>query len=183
MSNHEEGGSTGKDKGVEGGRVNPAKAAFEEYRKRMASQPGSDFPGNPGPRAHHPGEHSWHPHSHGMGMPRHPHEPPPPHAQPGSGFRERAPEASLFASVGKMLRLGVDVITAGLAGGLQLIEGFSGYGEYCGESWSWHDPCCCHDECCCEHFPSHHGFGGHCCTPSWHRGYYHHCNPSVHNCP
>lgn len=182
MNNHEEGGSTDKGKGVEGDRVNPAKAAFEEYRRRMASHATSAAPGSPGPRTRRPGEYPWHPHDQGMGMPGHSHGDSPPRVHPGVVPRETASEGSLFAGVGKMLRLGVDVITAGLAGGLQLIEGFSGYGEYRGESWTWDDPCCCHDECCRGHFPSHHGFGGHGCTPSWHWGHYHHCNPSVHNC-
>ncbi|NLI83726.1 MAG: hypothetical protein GX443_18890 [Deltaproteobacteria bacterium] len=181
MSNHQS-DSAEKGKVGEGGRVNPAKAAFEEYRRRMASQAASGMQGNPGFPPPPPWRHSWNSYGQGIGGSGGPQGPP--HPYPGSPRREAAAEGSLFAIVGKMLRLGVDLITAGLAGGMQLIQRFSGYGGSYGEGWGWDDPWCPYDECFCGDFPAHWGcgYGAHWCTPPWHLRGHPRCTPGVHNC-
>jgi len=104
---------------------------------------------------------------------------------PGTNSMQAQGSSNLFASVGNMLRLGVDTINAALAGSNQIIQAFAGSG--------YHTP---------SHYPHgqmyHHGYGRHgnmhhCCG---HNDHYHnsrcdsccdvygenHCNPSVNGC-
>lgn len=104
--------------------------------------------------------------------------PPPPFpGQPGPGYGG-APVSttrSLFESIGNLIRLGVDALNAGLAGGMQIVEGYHGPGPYDSGPYG-------------HGFPYHHpGWGGYgypgyydCCGDPY-CGYYG-CNPSVHNC-
>ena len=153
---------------------NKAKAAFEEYKKRMdalsAGKAGINV-GQPFPP----------PHPYPYGMPgwafppppaMMPQPPVPQHSIPGYADMSGGSGKSLFESIGNMIRLGVDVVNAGLIGGLQIMEGFSGQGDYYCDS-PWLDSPC--------HYPNdyHYGYCDCCCDPGEaHYG----CNPSVHNC-
>ena len=113
-----------------------------------------------------------------------PHPPVPQYSVPGQADMTAGAGKSLFESIGNLIWLGVNALNAGLAGGAQVVEGFSGHGSYscgshhqsscCSQS---HDCCCgCHEDtaCCCD--GGHHGYTcgcheSHCC-----------CNPGVHNC-
>lgn len=163
-----------------------AQAAFEEYKKRMdgfqaRGTRGRDANvGQPLPPPYRPGM----PGSHPSGMPGWAFSPPPgvmPQPPAHQFTTPKQPNISLgsggvlFESLGNMIRLGVDVLNAGLAGGLQIIEGFSGQEscdcDSCRHGSPYHHP---HD-----YSHGHHGYGDCCCNhgdPSCG------CNPSVHNC-
>ncbi|PXF58391.1 MAG: hypothetical protein C4B58_06700 [Deltaproteobacteria bacterium] len=156
---------------------NRAKAAFEEYKKRMAASHRT-MPGN---MESNPGHPFTHPYAYGMpgwpypppgGMP-HPTLAQQPYPDPASPLKTSG--GSLFESVGNMIRLGVDLANATLAGGVQLLEGFSGQrGYYEGpypDSRYWGQ-----NSCCCDPCSNQHGYVNCCCD-------YCCCNPSVNNCP
>jgi hypothetical protein len=151
--------------------MNKAKEAFKEYKNRMAAD--TNKMGGKDVKFKQPmsGEPVMQPFMH---MPQ-----PPFQGQTGNMphpflYNPHAPymqsmgylETPLFSSLGNMLKLGVNLINAGLASGLQLIEGLSG-GAYCSDS---HASCfsCCEPCSCCENTS--------CCEPC------DCCNPSVHNC-
>lgn len=158
---------------------NAAKAAFEEYRKRMET---SKAPGgaNKEPKlniGHSPG---------------HPYMPPPPQQmffggapgmpqqplfygqnQPGLPSPFKQAEGSLFGSIGNMVKLMVGVMNAGLAGGLQLMGGFAhGGGGHCAPQ-GHHDGCRPPQSDCCSS-----GYTDSCCEPCCDCR----CRPSVNNC-
>ena len=157
---------------------NRAKVAFEEHKKRM----GAFRMGMPENAEGRPVPPFSSPYVHGMPYgplpdPRSGRPPyPPSHQAPMLG--PVVSRGSLFENLGNMLRLGVDVINAGLASGLQLIEGLHGQGP---ESCSPHDDCSCCDTSGCDSCSCHHGHSGHCCPPTSGRCCQC-CNPSVHGC-
>lgn len=151
--------------------VNKAKAAFEEYKKRTAASADKMWSKDVKFKQPLTGQPLMQPF---MNMPQ------PPFAAPSGSmsqpflYNSQAPYipaglsgAPLFNSIGSMLRLGVDFINASLAGGLQLMEGFSGGGDCCGSSYTGCS-CCSEPVCCCG--------DASCCEPCSC------CNPSVHNC-
>lgn len=162
--------------------MNKAKAAFDEYKNKMATGTlktgikglnaghAMPLPGNPMPGQMHSQPY--------MQMMQPPFQMPPGMVpQPGI-LNQQTPVAPymgqsggpLFNSLGSMLRLGIDLVNAGLAGGLQLMEGFyggRGGGHHHGNGYEGNS-CCCEPDCCSEQ-PS-------CCGPC------DTCNPSVNNC-
>ncbi len=158
-----------------GSSENPALAAFEEYKKRMAGfswgmpgfPPGSPW-GTYGP-PFPPG-----------GFPPPPGWMPPPFSSlsgPPIGSSFQAPRGSMLESLGNMMRLGVQVLNAALASGLQLLEGFSGPSGYEGGFPGSYHPGHCSCGCGGSPLPHYHGHhnGLLCWDPC--------CTPSVHNCP
>lgn len=152
---------------------NAAKAAFEEYRKRIGgSKVPSGAKGEPKLNVGAP----YMPSPQQMffagqpGMPQQPMFYGP--DQPGLPYPFKQAEGSLFGSIGTMVKLMVGVMNAGLAGGLQLMGGIS-HGGGCAPA-GHHDGCCQpHGDCRCS--------GGYtdscrepCCEPC--------CRPSVNNC-
>jgi hypothetical protein len=146
-----------------------ARAALDEYRRRMAvshgdtwGQPGITF----GPLPFAP--------PYGMGAPPWPFPPPPgmmppPAAAPPAPDPHAAkdPEPCLWQSLGTMIRLSVDLINSGLqglAGAIHPQETDCGCGCGCGggEPECEEEPCC---DCC-----------GYYSSPCG-------CRPSVRNCP
>jgi hypothetical protein len=146
-----------------------ARAALDEYRRRMAvshgdtwGQPGITF----GPMPFAP--------PYGMGAPPWPFPPPPgmmppPAAAPPAPDPHAAkdPEPCLWQSLGTMIRLSVDLINSGLqglAGAIHPQETDCGCGCGCGggEPECEEEPCC---DCC--------GYYSSSCG----------CRPSVRNCP
>jgi hypothetical protein len=147
------------------GAVSKAKAAFDEYRRKMIGsspgpgregrdrkmggfQPGEPVPMFPKPGSGAPG--AFVPGSPWSGV-----------VWPGGGTGPMPGTDVPFAeSVGQMLRMGVTFATAIFAGGLQVMEGFTGSGR---GSSSWPMPCSrgahaehdcgcysrCSDECGC----------------------------------
>lgn len=112
--------------------------------------------------------------------------PPPGMIPPISGAPIATPSDDLLASVGNMLRMGVDAVSAVLAGGTRIMQGFAEQGhhgglyghEYYGphgmhHSGGHHHP---HGHCCRSHDPA-------CCYPSCCDCYGQSCcHPSVHGC-
>ena len=110
--------------------------------------------------------------------------PPPGMMPPMPGAPMATQTEDLLASVGNMLRLGVDAVSAALAGSTRIMQGFAGQGhhggpyghEYYGphsmhhhsghhhshgHCCGSHDPSCCYPSCCdC--------YGENCCHPSVH---------------
>jgi hypothetical protein len=143
-----------------------ARAALDEYRRRMAvshgdtwGQPGITF----GPLPFAP--------PYGMGAPPWPFPPPPGMTPPPCGAPQ-APDAGgredsgpcLWQSLGTMIRLSVDLINSGLEGlaGVMRPHGTDcGCGCGCGDR-ECSEPCC---DCC-----------GYYSSPCG-------CHPSVRNCP
>jgi len=145
--------------------LNKAKAAFDEYRKKItgaASNPGNECqtgktrgrpPAGPFPMFPMPG---W-----GAPAAPAPGSPWPGVVWPGGGpgpMSGPATAAPFAESVGQMLRMGVAFATAALAGGLQVMEGFAGPGR--GPSpWPGSCPHGSHPECECGCHP---GCGDEC---------------------
>ena len=138
----------------------PARAALDEYRRRMALSHGDTW-GHPGitfgPLPFAP--------SYEMGAPPWPFPPPPlsgaPHA-PGPRGREES-EPCLWRSLGTMIRLSIDLVNSGLqglAGAVHPHETDCGCGCGCGDRDA--EPGC---DCC-----------GYYASPCG-------CQPSVRNCP
>lgn len=115
--------------------LNKARAAFDQYRKKMTDQAAARKEGWGGPA---PGFPPGMPFPPGMAMP--PWGPPPP-APTGTPYGVPWPvpgpmvppqpavggtTGPLFESVGQMLQLGVAFATAAFAGGLQVMQGFAG---------------------------------------------------------
>ena len=152
---------------------NPALAAFEAYKQRMAGfswgAPGFP-PGGP-----------WAPYGPPLppgGFPPPPGWMPPPfsgQSPPSQGPSFPASGGSWLEGLGTMMRLGVQVLNAALAGGLQLLEGFSGpvgdEGGYPGYSPPGRCPCGCGGSPL-PHYQGHFSPGA---APG--------CTPSVCNCP
>ncbi len=154
-----------------GPKTNKAKTAFGEYKKRMAST------GAPMGAGGYPS---------GLGMvPPWPY-PPPPGAMPPPPFPQAPPTGvmpqmpgtgkSFFESVGNMLAMGVGLLTVGMQGGQQILEGLIGVGYGAGPHPGYgHHPhhgwdCGCemgYPYCDCG-YPS-------CCECDC-------CHPGVHNC-
>ena len=155
-------------------KVNKAKAAFDEYRKKMEASKMA------APRIESRSAAPFaSPSFHGMPfMPHEAHQAGMPPYLPHQAIPSPAimiPRGSLFEGIGSMLRLGVDVMNAGLAGGLQLMEGFS-----------HHESGCCqphHETSCCDHSPTYHGHSDRCCNTSCcSTSCDCCCNPGVNNC-
>jgi len=134
---------------------NKASAAFEEYRMRMDAQAANAPPGFP------PMMPGWLPPPPGyvphgpppghvpqgppqgyvpQGPPGHPgYGPmPPPTPGPGSGYHGRTD--SLVEALGNLVRVGVDAINVGLAGGVQLVQGLTGPPMYGQTPWIYGYP-------------------------------------------
>jgi hypothetical protein len=111
-------------------------------------------------------------------------------AGPYSAATATAPSGNLLGNVGTLLRLGVDLLSAGLQGGTQMMYGMGGP-EWHGHPWpmhgghhsgphghgAWfghHGSCAPHVDCCSSCAPY-----VDCCCCYGHHG----CNPGVHNCP
>ncbi len=141
-----------------------AKAEFRAYKNRIeqaatTGQASAAFhPGSPvGPQM---GFGPWPGHSMGLqgpgaGMPSYPVAP---------GLQERDTAATLLGGLGTTLRLAVDLLNAGLAGGTRVLQ------ELASSGFGPHDSCGCHgcgSSCggCCEP----------CCRPSC-------CQPSCCGC-
>ncbi|GAB4379490.1 MAG: hypothetical protein Kow0042_28940 [Calditrichia bacterium] len=151
---------------------NKAKAAFEDYKRRMdehyaAATRGKEMGTPAGPPGFATGMPPWGaPPPFPGGMP--PPFAPPPGAEPTGQVKDAASTAgSLLERIGNVLSLGVDLLNVGLSGGLKLMEGFSGmerypsyghlhgmeYGHgYCPECYPGgmhhHQECGC-EPCCC----------------------------------
>jgi hypothetical protein len=114
-----------------------------------------------------------------------------PGAVPGPGGGSVAPSGSLFANLGTMLRLGADLINAGLQSGTQTMYGMAGAGPVGhhgpvphDHNWPHHghghwsgygcggEPHC---DCCCSTCAP---YVDCCCCYG-----YRDCQPGVHNCP
>ncbi len=157
---------------------NKARAAFEEYKRRMdarAARFAGGIPvsaGQPFPPPFSYGMPAWTFPPPPAPMPG---APTPPYAMPGSAERLASRTKSLLGSIGDLVQSSIDAVNLGLAGGIQLMEGLWGPGTLgpgphaygppppypqpgCHGCSGYYD-CCC-DPCC-----------GHCG-----------CNPSVHNC-
>ena len=156
--------------------MNKAKAAFAEYKKKMfapyeAGAPAEMKPGGPfgSPTMYGPPSYPFPspPFQNPMAGMHHPSGMPLPPFGPSPVLR-----GSLFENLGNLMRLGVDFLNCALAGGIQMVEGFSGtpHGDRdepcgCHPDDDYHGYCSCHHgyrHCCCE---------TECC-----------CNPSVHGC-
>ena len=185
-----------------------AKAEFEAYRERAAAVPATASPtpaaagasphgrasahpyANPGP---YPGGHPMFGWSAPWGPP--PGMPAPVDSMAGvpyPGAASAASGGSLLENVGTLLRLGVDLLNAGLQGGTQLMCGMGGLQGH-GHPWPighgghrephgdghgfWHQGSCAHSTecCCCAACTSYVD----CCCCYGH----HDCHPGVHNCP
>lgn len=154
-----------------------ARAAFDRYRAARGMPSGPHFAraggGHPSVSPYPHGMPGWtFPSASGM-MPQPPIMPGQTHIPAGTG-------SSLFASIGNLISLSVNALNTGLAGGLQIVEGFSGHGG--------HGASCCdshHQSCGCS--CGYHGSG---CGGGHHGGYTDCCgsccdcccNPSVNNC-
>ncbi len=173
---------------------NTAQAAFAEYEKRMrdfhsqgTSASGGHVGQMPPPMYWTTARGSYPP-----GMPMAPMPPPrwtayPPAMMQQPPVSQQPPQEqddppvdsgnSLFESVGNMIRLGVNVVNAGLVGGMQIIESFSGQGRYeCDPYWDDNpSPHPYHRNC----YHEHHSYGD-CCYEQDYLPCG--CNPSVHNC-
>lgn len=165
---------------------NPAKAAFEEYRRKMASLnasggvnkdtkyvqgSGKSHAAPPMPSAApqmfygaYPGTP---PQQTFFSNPQHPGFTPP--------FQQMG--GPLFLNLGNMVRLMVDVVNAGLAGGLQLMGGLSHRERGCCEPHGHQDCCSCKSSSCCDCGCSS-GYTECCCDPCYDSC----CRPSVNNC-
>jgi hypothetical protein len=153
--------------------LNQAKAAFDQYRRKKVPGPapqGNAAAAAPAPPPGYPLP-PW-----GVTPPPGAAGPPPGPPWPASPSPSPvAMEGPFFESVGQMLRLGVAFATAAFAGGLQVMQGFTGpaMGGGCGAptppggcAGGWPEPA---RGCGCGCEPS--GCGG---GPP--------CRPGVHNC-
>lgn len=159
---------------------NKARAAFEEYRKRMEAMAAGAPPGM-GLYASQPVPPPMYPYGMPGWMP--PPAAPAPFGMPPAPEAPAAGSGSLMQSLSALLRVGIEAVTAGLASGAQLVEGAWGpragawgvmesAGPTCGcGSHGWPGPCRGHGGC--------HGGCHDCCSP---HGMHHGCNPGVHNC-
>lgn len=155
-----------------GAALNQAKAAFDQYRRKKAAVPAPQ--GNAAAAAPTPTSPPGYP------LPPWGATPPPGAAGqppglpwPTSPNPSPVPEGPFFESVGQMLRLGVAFATAAFAGGLQVMQGFTGPAMDGGChrpvppgpcAGGWPEPargCGCESSCCAGGPP---------------------CRPGVHNC-
>ena len=173
-----------------------ARAEFEAHRKRAAASAETANPG-PAPPGPYPSGHPYahtgpHPGGHPMFGWSAPWGPPPgmpwPASAPGTipipGGQSVAPSGSLLENFGTILRLGADLINAGLQGGTQMMYGMGGSGvpghhgpaAHGHDHWSGHG-CGCepHSDCCCSSCAPYVD----CCCCYGHQD----CQPGVHNCP
>jgi len=161
---------------------NKAKIAFGEYKKRMESSGttkgmGAGFnPAQSFDPSYYGGAPPWPypPPSAAMPIPPYPQDP-----RQGMTDQFRGSGKSLFESIGNMLAIGVDLLSAGMQGSRQILEGFIGVGYGLERSpgpghHHYHaEDCCCemcypHYDCCDCCYES-------CCDCEC-------CNPGVHNC-
>ena len=133
-----------------------AKAALEEFRRRAAGRSGVF--GHPGITLGPPAGGPFGPGAPPFPFPGQPMMPPDPAPAAATG-------ASLFQSLGTMLRLSVDMVNSGLQGFIAAAGSRTG-----GHSGGCD---CCHEESCCCQPPAPQGCGCGCGCG---------CNPSVHNC-
>lgn len=119
--------------------LNKAQAEFDKYTRRVQAQRAGMVSALGAPGWAMPPSVTM--------LPRH----------PGGGGGAAAP-GSLTATLGDSLRLGLDVLNAGLAGGVRLLNGIAGLTgtdhEGCGCK-SCCPPDCCEPDCC----------GCECCNP------------------
>ncbi len=158
-------------------KLNQARAEFEKYRQRMnayGQAPAAPVLGPGMPLFG--GSFPW-PHAAGP-MPPLPGQGPFPYPGApttllpqgvGSPFAGGGP---LFENIGRMLQMGVAFATTAFAGGVQVLQGFSGsptgghHESCCQPTRMHHDECGCHHvdcDCCCDDHD--------CC-----------CSPGVSNC-
>jgi hypothetical protein len=153
-------------------KLNQARAEFEKYRQRMgpywaaaaAPPPGPGMPllGGPIPGAFAPGP-----------LPPYPGGGPFSYAGAPTAFPPQAAgspiggSGPLFENIGRMLQMGVAFATTAFAGGMQLMQGFSGqsrggHHEHPCQCAPVHSgECDCHPDdhaCCCDDYDC-------CCTP------------------
>lgn len=131
--------------------LNPAQAAFEEYRQRMASHMGTGAP-REFPFGLHP-MGGWP----GPGMPPPWPFPAPPPPPPGPPRSVTAPP--LVESLGTMLRLAVSLINSGLES-MAGSYGAPAHGGPCGHGGMDMGP---HHGCGCQHEHGHEHHHGHGC--------------------
>lgn len=145
---------------------NKAKAALDEYKKRMdnasataseserESGQGQPFaPPNFGVMPPLPFSSS--------GMPPYP----PPHHE--AEETQKGTSTTAFENIGRLISLGVEFLSASFIGGRQLMEGFSGQGIHSPNAFG-HEPQ--------DYYPYHEG------RYMPHSSYHDCCNPGVHNC-
>lgn len=166
-------------------KVNSAKAAFEEYKKKMGTSYRDPVVGNkeikPEPPFGSPYMYNIPPHSFPHLMPGMPYPPFPKHPYVGQPPFLKASEGSLFENLGNMMRLGVDFINSTLAGGVQMLGEFSGRGFDCSCSHhGYRGDACCNQQsnCCYDQSVCCHGYGD-CCRETNGDSC---CTPSVHGC-
>jgi|SRR3990172_2053380 len=166
-----------------------AKAAFDEYKKRMEAAGCAA-----GGTSMHLGQPFIPPYPYGMPAWSYPPPPPPmmmpqPPGPPPSAPHHPGPSIgsgkSLFESIGNMIRLGIETANAGLAGGAEMMRGVSGTGF---QGWDPHDHhpapypyssgCGEHHGCGENHGCGSHGYRNCCEVCNSGCG----CNPSVSNC-
>lgn len=164
-------------------KMNSAKAAFEEYKKKMGTSYRDPVVGNkeikPEPPFGSPYMYNIPQHSFPNPMTGMPYSLFPGYPNVGQPPVFKVTERPLFENLGNMMRLGMDLINSALAGGVQMLGEFSGSGFDCSCSHrSYHgDACCsqqsncCHDQCvCCRGYGDcyRETNGDSCCTPGVH---------------
>jgi len=156
--------------------ANRARSEFGEYKKRVgnhgthgpAAGP-TGFPGATAPRAMNPppgwpGPPGAAGGPYGMGVPFAPGG----YSWPNQGLAQAGSAESMAGKLGTSLRLGIEILNAGLAGGVRLLEGMAGpeFAHHGYDACSQSSCDCCQPHDCCDCMDCCSVFGARsCCTP------------------